>query len=92
MQSNCLGTAESRRAFRTIRKFSPVTIKYGHEKCPIAILNCFRWDARNKERPVLGSSFLRGQRQDRDWNFFNVSMGPQVIHLQRRERQIQRGA
>src|SRR5207247_11399850 len=37
------------------------------------ILVVFRWDARNKERPVWGQAFSPDNGKTWEWNFFNVS-------------------
>jgi len=38
---------------------------------PIIVL--FRWDARNKDRPVWGQAFSADNGKTWEWNFFNVS-------------------
>jgi hypothetical protein len=38
---------------------------------PIIVM--FRWDARNKDRPVWGQAFSADNGQTWEWNFFNVS-------------------
>jgi hypothetical protein len=40
------------------------------------ILVVFRWDARNKERPVWGQAFSPDNGKTWEWNFFNVSERP----------------
>ncbi len=40
------------------------------------IIMLFRWDARNKERPVWGQAFSADNGQTWEWNFFNVSERP----------------
>jgi hypothetical protein len=37
------------------------------------ILVVFRWDARNKERPIWGQAFSQDNGKTWEWNFFNVS-------------------
>jgi hypothetical protein len=37
------------------------------------ILVVFRWDARNKDRPVWGQAFSTNNGKSWEWNFFNVS-------------------
>jgi hypothetical protein len=37
------------------------------------ILVVFRWDARNKERPLWGQAFSPDNGKTWEWNFFNVS-------------------
>src|SRR5882724_11420862 len=37
------------------------------------IIVVFRWDARNKERPVWGQAFSADKGKTWEWNFFNVS-------------------
>ena len=41
---------------------------------PIIVM--FRWDARNKERPVWGQAFSPDNGKTWEWNFFNVSTRP----------------
>ncbi len=36
----------------------------------------FRWDARNKERPIWGQAFSPDNGKTWEWNFFNVSERP----------------
>jgi hypothetical protein len=36
------------------------------------ILVVFRWDARNKERPIWGQAFSQDNGKTWEWNFFNV--------------------
>jgi len=38
---------------------------------PIIVM--FRWDARNKDRPVWGQAFSPDEGKTWEWNFFNVS-------------------
>jgi hypothetical protein len=38
---------------------------------PIIVM--FRWDARNKERPVWGQAFSANNGKTWEWNFFNIS-------------------
>jgi len=40
------------------------------------IIVVFRWDARNKERPVWGQAFSADNGKTWEWNFFNVSERP----------------
>ena len=40
------------------------------------ILVVYRWDARNKERPVWGQAFSPDNGKTWEWNFFNVSERP----------------
>jgi hypothetical protein len=40
------------------------------------ILVVFRWDARNKDRPVWGQAFSPDNGKTWEWNFFNVSERP----------------
>jgi hypothetical protein len=40
------------------------------------ILVVFRWDARNKERPIWGQAFSPDNGKTWEWNFFNVSERP----------------
>src|SRR5499426_1454328 len=40
------------------------------------IIGMFRWDARNKERPVWGQAFSPDNGKTWEWNFFNVSTRP----------------
>jgi hypothetical protein len=40
------------------------------------ILVVFRWDARNKERPIWGQAFSPDNGKTWEWNFFNVSDRP----------------
>ena len=40
------------------------------------ILMLFRWDARNKQRPVWGQAFSADRGKTWEWNFFNVSERP----------------
>ena len=40
------------------------------------IIVVFRWDARNKERPVWGQAFSADNGKTWEWNFFNVSKRP----------------
>ena len=40
------------------------------------IIMLFRWDARNKERPVWGQAFSADKGKTWEWNFFNVSVRP----------------
>jgi hypothetical protein len=37
------------------------------------IIVVFRWDARNKDRPVWGQAFSSDKGKTWEWNFFNVS-------------------
>jgi len=37
------------------------------------IIVVFRWDARNKDRPVWGQAFSADKGKTWEWNFFNVS-------------------
>ena len=37
------------------------------------IIMMFRWDARNKDRPVWGQAFSPDEGKTWEWNFFNVS-------------------
>ena len=41
------------------------------------IIVVFRWDARNKERPVWGQAFSPDSGKTWEWNFFNVSTRPE---------------
>lgn len=41
------------------------------------IIVVFRWDARNKERPVWGQAFSPDNGKTWEWNFFNVSTRPE---------------
>ena len=52
------------------------------------ILVVFRWDARNKERPVWGQAFSPDNRKTWEWNFFNVSERPKE-YLPRRGERVQ---
>ncbi len=50
----------------------------GHFFCKDAfkgkpIIMMFRWDARNKDRPVWGQAFSPDEGKTWEWNFFNVS-------------------
>jgi len=38
-----------------------------------SIIVVFRWDARNKDRPVWGQAFSADKGKTWEWNFFNVS-------------------
>ena len=40
------------------------------------IIVVFRWDARNKERPIWGQAFSADKGRTWEWNFFNVSERP----------------
>jgi len=40
------------------------------------IIVVFRWDARNKNRPVWGQAFSADNGKNWEWNFFNVSERP----------------
>ena len=40
------------------------------------ILVVFRWDARNKERPIWSQAFSPDNGKTWEWNFFNVSERP----------------
>jgi hypothetical protein len=40
------------------------------------IIVVYRWDARNKERPVWGQAFSPDNGKTWEWNFFNVSERP----------------
>lgn len=40
------------------------------------IIVVFRWDARNKNRPVWGQAFSADNGKTWEWNFFNVSERP----------------
>ena len=40
------------------------------------IIVVFRWDARNKDRPVWGQAFSADNGKTWEWNFFNVSERP----------------
>ena len=40
------------------------------------IIVVFRWDARNKNRPVWGQAFSADRGKSWEWNFFNVSERP----------------
>jgi hypothetical protein len=40
------------------------------------IIVVFRWDARNKDRPVWGQAFSADKGKTWEWNFFNVSERP----------------
>lgn len=40
------------------------------------IIVVFRWDARNKERPLWGQAFSSDNGKNWEWNFFNVSTRP----------------
>jgi hypothetical protein len=44
------------------------------------ILVVFRWDARNKDRPVWGQAFSPDNGKTWEWNFFNVSERPKESH------------
>jgi hypothetical protein len=41
------------------------------------IIVVFRWDARNKDRPVWGQAFSPDNGKTWEWNFFNVSTRPE---------------
>ena len=42
------------------------------------LLVVFRWDARNKQRPVWGQAFSPDNGKTWEWNFFNVWNGPRI--------------
>jgi len=42
---------------------------------PIIVM--FRWDVRNKDRPLWGQAFSADKGETWEWNFFNVLTRPE---------------
>jgi hypothetical protein len=54
-----------------IPKLADFFCKDTFKEKPIIVM--FRWDARNKDRPVCGQAFSPDEGKTWEWNFFNVS-------------------